>query len=75
LQIKLVLPTASTALAWTDSHRIHFSVYSEEKRLKTTPTSRNSKQDDQKKTKAEPPQNACGANNKQHLGATKKNNT
>jgi hypothetical protein len=34
-----------------------------------------SKLDDQKKATAELPQNACGANNKQHLGATKEKNT
>jgi hypothetical protein len=62
----------------TDFHRINFSAcsaYSKEKRLKTTPTTvkqtRKSQQDDQKKATAEQPQNACGANNKQHLGATK----
>jgi hypothetical protein len=36
---------------------------------------RKSQQDDQKKATEEPPQNACGANNKQHLGATKEKNT
>jgi hypothetical protein len=64
----------------TDFHRINFSAcssYSEEKRLKTTPTTgkqtRKSEQDDQKKATAEPPQMPVGqtTNNKQHLGATK----
>jgi hypothetical protein len=80
LQIKLIFQFANqiAPTAWTDSHRINFSAYSaysKEKRLKTTPTSRKSKQDDQKKDTAEPPQNACGANSKQHLGATKEKNT